>query len=703
MSGVQTRAVTIPNPMTMTTTLRAASLPRCAAAIGLIVPAACLAGGVPTVELEALNVSAQSVLDGRPGSATEGQVTAEQLALRPISRNGELLEFLPGLIVTQHSGEGKANQYFLRGFNLDHGTDFYTEVDGLPVNMRSHAHGQGYADINFIIPELIGSLEYRKGTYYADVGDFSAAGSANLRYVDALPQSLINVTGGSHDYYNLLAASSPKWLGGDLLLGAEGTLYNGPFIDESKQRKLAGIARWNRGDAREGLTIGLQGYAIRYNASDQIPLRAVEAGTLDRYGFLDPSDGGSVHRFSLNAEWRHALDDGHLRGSAYALDYRLSLYSNFTYFLDNPVEGDQFEQAEHRQVYGLAASRYWTLPTPVPADVEIGLQSRFDDISPIGLYKTHLRDRLATVREDAVQEGSLSAYLRSRTQWTRWFRSELGYRVEGYHFDVRSDTPANSGTRTAAIGLPKLALVFGPWARTQLFLDFGEGFHSNDARGVTLRVDPADKTTPVPAAPPLVRARGMEFGLTTAVVPDVKLTASVYALRLNSELVYSGDAGASDPSGASRRYGYEFSAYWQPLPWLAIDGDYARAHARLDSPDGDRIPNALDNVFAFGITVPDFHRFSGGLRVRHLGGGALIEDNRARSQSTTVVSAQLGYRFLDRYRASFEVLNLLDSRRNDITYYYASRLPGEPAQGIEDYHFHPIEPRLFRLSLSTQF
>jgi hypothetical protein len=487
--------------------------------IGLL-PLAAFAGGIPTVTLDTVQVSDGRALEYQPESATEGRVGAEQLALRPISRNGELLEFLPGLIVTQHSGEGKANQYFLRGFNLDHGTDFYTEVDGLPVNMRSHANGQGYADINFIIPELIGSLDYRKGTYYADVGDFSAAGSANLRDVDSLPHGLVKFTGGSHDYYSLLATGSPKVLGGDLLLGAEGRLYRGPFINDSKEHKLAGIARWNHCDEQDGLTVGLQGYVIRDNASDQIPLRAVQDGTLDRYGYEDPTDGGGARRISGNVEWRHQVDDGNWRASAYALDYKVKRYSDFTYFLDDPVNGDQFEQAEHRQVHGAALRRYRRLPVAIPADIDIGLQSRFDDIAPIGLYKTRDRARLSTVRGDAVQEGSLAGYIAAKQLWTRWLRSEFGYRVDWYHFNVSSDTAENSGTRSASIGNPKLTLIFGPWAKTQLFADFGEGFHSNDARGVTLHVDSADKTTPVASARPLVRARGKEMGTHQCCSPD---------------------------------------------------------------------------------------------------------------------------------------------------------------------------------------
>ena len=673
-----------------------------------------LAGGVPTADLPEIEVIGKNSLEDSASSSTEGYVTADQLAERPISRSGELLEFVPGLIVTQHSGEGKANQYFLRGFNLDHGTDFYSEVDGLPVNMRTHGHGQGYADINFMIPELIGSLEYRKGPYYADVGDFGAAGSAKLRYFDELPAPMARVTIGEYGYRSALVAASPKLAGGTLLVGGEAIRYDGAYDLKQNAEIYKGLARYNRGSEEDGFTLGFQAYGIDYTAPDQIPLRAVQSGLIDEFGFIDPTDGGNVRRFSLNAELRKPAALGHWKAAAYALSYKMQLYSDFTYYFTDTSDADdlpddQFEQYDDRKVFGASLLRYWKLPTQVPIDIETGLQSRYDRISPVGLYLTQRRERTSTVREDEVKEASAGWYLSSRQQWRPWYRTQLGVRADFYDFDVESDLAENSGKADDHLIAPKAAMIFGPFERTEFYLNYGEGFHSNDARGTTITLDPTDPTheTPAERVTPLVRVRGAEVGLTSALIPKTKLTATLWQLKSDSELVYVGDAGNSEPGPPSTRRGVELSAYYEPLPWLAIDADYAYSHGRLDVPaevrasEGNRIPNSIEDVISFGITVPETHGWSAGLRLRRLGEAALIEDNSARSKPTTVVNLQGSYRFLQRYLVSLAVLNVLDSDDNDITYYYESRLPGEAAEGVPDYHFHPIEPRAVRLTLGA--
>lgn len=674
-------------------------------------PVIAWAGGLPNVQLDPIEVIGERTLADAPASATEGYVTQEQLEQRPISRAGELLEFAPGVIVTQHSGEGKANQYFLRGFNLDHGTDFYTEVDGLPVNMRSHGHGQGYADINFIIPELIGELEYRKGPYFAEVGDFAAAGSANLRYVDELPKNLARVTLGEFGYQNALLAGSLQVAGGNLLLGGEVTRYDGPYDLEQDARIFKGIARYHRGNEREGFTASLAGYNIDYFAPDQIPLRAVQSGQLDELGFIDPTDGGDVHRYSLNAEWRGLAAGGHWTVQTYALDYQMQLFSNFTYFFSDPTDADalpddQFEQFDDRQVYGLNAKRYWLLPTALPVDLEAGVQVRYDDIDTVGLYLTQQRQRNETVREDAVQESSIGLYLTSTQQWSDWLRTVTGARLDFYQFEVDSDLPQNSGDADDDLFSPKLAAIFGPWNKTEFYVNYGEGFHSNDARGTTLTVDPTtDPLEPADPVTPLVKIKGGEVGINSKLIDKLTLSASLWYLDSDSELVYIGDAGNSEAGPPSDRNGIELSAYYTPLSWLIIDADYAYSRGRLQVPagEGDRIPNSIEDVYSLGVTIPETRNWSAGLRLRYLGAGPLIEDNSARSKSTTVVNAQVGYRFLPSLKATVAVLNLFDSSDNDITYFYESRLPGEPAEGVSDFHFHPVEPRAVRMTLAAEF
>ena len=673
------------------------------ALVASITSAPALAGGVP-LELPVIVVTGSGAQAALASSATEGSVTREQLEQRPTSRVGELMEFVPGLMVTQHSGEGKANQYFLRGFNLDHGTDFYTEVDGVPVNMRSHAHGQGYADMNFVIRDLVGALDYRKGPYFAEAGDFATAGSAQLRYVDSLPENIARVSVGEFGYQSALLAGSPSLLGGTLLLGGEASRYDGPFDLSQDIRKLSTVARYHQGDDRDGITASLMTYRIDYNAPDQIPLRAVEQGLIGRRGFIDPSDGGDVRRYSASIDLRRSAGEtGHWHAQAYALRYRMDLYSNFTYFLNDPVNGDQFNQFDDRHVYGVNLSRYWQLPTPVRSDLTIGLQSRYDDIKPVGLYLTQARQRLSTVREDQVQQGSAALYVSSNQQWTPWLRSQVGLRADAYTFDVDSDNAQNSGNDRATLLSPKLALIATPTPGTRVFLNYGEGFHSNDARGVTSRIDPTDGSTPLQPVDALAKQRGAEIGVSTLLLPQLSLVASLWRLNSESELVYVGDAGNTEASGASRRRGVELAMYYSPLSWLTLDLDYAYARARLDSEDGNRIPNSIGGVFGAGLAINETRGWSGGLRLRYLGGGPLVEDNSARSPSTTVVNGQVGYRYRQRYQLSLQVLNLLDSGDNDITYFYESRLPGEPAEGVPDFHFHPLEPRQVRAMLSIGF
>jgi len=668
------------------------------------------AGGVPVVKLDTLTVTDKAELEDAARSSTEGYVTAEQLRQRPISRSGELLEFVPGLIVTQHSGEGKANQYFLRGFNLDHGTDFYSEVDGVPVNMRTHGHGQGYADINFMIPELIGSLDYRKGPYYADVGDFAAAGSASLRYVDALPHTLLEGSVGEYGYRRALVASSPELSGGHLLLAGEAAHYDGAYDLKQDARAYKGLIRYHHGSDDDGYTIGLQGYSIDYTAPDQIPMRAVKQGLISEYGYVDPSDGGEVRRFSLDGDWRHQLDNGYAAASAYAMRYKMDLYSDFTYYLNDPDDNsdtptDQFEQYDRRWVWGGQARRYWLLPTAVPADLEAGLQLRYDDISPVGLYQSQSRRRTDTVRQDAVKESSAALYLTSKQRWLPWMRTDLGLRADTYHFDVDSDLAANSGTVNDHLFSPKAAMVLGPWRATELFLNYGIGFHSNDARGTTITLDPTDPTlsTAADRVTPLVKVHGAEVGITSAAVDNLRLSTTLWQLKSDSELVYVGDAGSTEVGPPSTRRGVEFSSYWTPLRWLAVDADYAWSHARFDVPssEGRYIPNAIAKVASLGISIPETTHWSGGLRLRYFGPAPLVEDNSARSPSTMVVNGQAGYHWQSMH-FTLAVLNLFDSHDHDITYYYESRLPGEAADGVSDYHFHPVEPRALRFSIRAE-
>ena len=664
------------------------------------------ATGVPATQLSPIQVVGQSDADqlAQADAASAGVVTQEQIENRPISRPAEVLEVVPGLVATQHSGDGKANQYFLRGFNLDHGTDLSAFIDGVPNNLRTHGHGQGYNDLNGLIPELIDTIEYRKGPYYAEDGDFSSAGSVHIRYKDRLDNDFYQLTAGENGYGRALLAASATTGAGTWLGAADLDAYDGPWDKPEGERKVSLLGRYTGGDANQGYHVNLMAYHNRWDSSDQIPQRAVDEGVIDAFGQIDPDLGGETSRYTASGEYHTPIGAGHLVANAYAVHYDFDLYSNFTYFLDDPVHGDEFEQRDTRNYYGGVAKyvQAWTTGN-IEQELSIGIETRFDDIGTVGLYHTDARERIGTVRQDSVDEGSIAGFVSYSTRWNSWFRSVLGARYDYYHANIDSNIPDNSGTASDDRPSPKLSLIFGPWLNTELFANAGRGFHSNDARGATLRVDPNDPTQSALSQELLVPTTGAELGIRTTPWTNVTFTAALWELKIGSELVFAGDGGTTEPSYPSKRRGIELSAYWQIAPWLLLDADYAPSHARFqNNPAGDRIPNAVDRVASMGLEAHGPGQWFGGLRYRYLGPAPLIEDNSARSHSTTIVNGEVGYAFSPSIKASMEVLNLLDSDANDITYFYESQLAGESSP-VADYHFHPVEPRQVRVTLRGTF
>jgi hypothetical protein len=626
---------------------------------------------------------------GKAYAASEGVVDFGRFVDRPLLRVGELAEVVPGLAATQHSGTGKANQYFLRGFNLDHGTDFSISLDGIPLSLRTNAHGQGYLDINFLIPEIIERISYRKGVAYADVGDFSAAGTAAFATFDRLPESFAQIEIGENNWRRFVGGAN---LGNAGYLALDLTGDDGPWVQPEDLTKANGFLRLNVGN----WSFSGGAYNASWNATDQIPRRAVEAGLVNRLGDIDDDVGGKSERVFANVHYR---DDAGLSANAYAMRYRLDLFSNFTYFLDDPVNGDEFEQRERRVTYGgaiakeFAAAGAWT--------PRLGVEARFDRIEPIGLYRTQARERLAILREDRVDQDSVGAFAEINGDFER-LRINLGVRADAMRVDVASDDPRNSGKADDAIVSPKASLAWRFTDALEGYISAGRGFHSNDARGATITIDPATGDA-ADRLPLLVAATGVEAGLRFE-QPRFSATASVFGLDLDSELVYVGDAGATEPSDASRRYGIELTGTWAATDWLTLDAAAAATQARFrDVASGqDRIPLATEYVITGGATVRLGEAWTGSLTVRHLGPAPLVEDKSARSDTSTVANARLAWRS-GRLMIAAEALNLFDSDDADITYFYASRLPGEAADGVEDIHFHPIPPRSFRLQARVAF
>lgn len=683
-------------------------------AAGLVLPARALVaqqvpvppdtGAVKSLDTLAVQGRIDNLI-GRAGTASEGYVGTLDLRSRPILREGELLETVPGVIVTQHSGEGKANQYFVRGFNLDHGTDFQTRVEGMPINMPTHGHGQGWTDLNFLIPELVDHLEYKLGVYHAELGDFGSAGGAEFHLVQRLNRPFVQVGGGQNGLARIVAAGSRRIGTDDLIVGGEAKTYDGPWEVGQNLRKFSGLARYSARRGASRFSVLALAYSNRWNASDQIPLRAVTSGAIDRFGQIEPDDGGEAQRFSLSGSWVRSAGDALQRVEVYGIHSDLDLYSNFTYFLDDATLGDQFNQVDRRSIWGANARYSRTVDGRGASHVlTAGLESRTDLIGELGLYRTHKRLRTRTVREDDVRQSSAGLYVEANSRWSHWFRSVMGLRMDGYRFRVESDRLENSGAETAGIVSPKGSLVFSPTDHVELYVSGGYGFHSNDARGTTISVDPLTGG-PAERVDPLVRSRGGEVGLRAAPVPGLRSTLTAWVLKLDSELLFVGDAGVTEPTSTSHRSGVTWANFYRPLPSLAFDADLSFARARLANvPEGENhIPGALENVFAGGIAwVPPFGA-SGALRLRHFGSYPLVENNAVRADPATLFSGEAGYRFGSRLRMAAAVLNLLNSDAADIQYYYASRLPGEPAAGVEDVHFHPVEPRQVRLVVEWLF
>lgn len=643
-------------------------------------------------------------LIGNADSASEGTVGPEQIKRRPLLRPGELLETVPGLILSQHSGSGKANQFYLRGFNLDHGTDFASFLDGVPLNFPTHGHGQGYTDLNFIIPELVQGVTYRKGSYLASQGDFSAAGSAYISYFNRLSGHRPELSLGQFGHRRALLLGSPQKSNADIVYGLELSHYDGPWVLPEDFNKINGVLRIGKSKQRSRWNLSGMGYRGKWTSTDQIPLRAVQSGAIPRFGFVDGSDGGKTHRYSLNAQYHKETDKSRTDANAYALDYKLNLFSNFTYFLDDPIRGDQFEQADKRRVFGANLSH------KIDGKLgnrrmqnEFGLQARHDRISPVGLYNTQGRVRFNTVREDRVTQTSIAPYFENRVRWAEKFRTVAGLRYDKYRFNVNSSIPANSGKQSDALLSPKINFIFGPFKNSEIYLSAARSFHSNDARGTTITVDPK---TGLPAQPvtPLVKAKEAEIGWRFG-KKKLQSTVSLWTLKLDSELLFVGDAGTTEASRPSRRTGVEWTNYYTPNSWLTLDADFAFSRARFTDvdPAGNRIPGAVEGVIALGAAVEHPKGYFGALRLRYFGPRPLIEDNTTRSSSTTLVNGRIGYRLKNGTRLALEVFNLLNARGSDVDYFYESRLPGEAPGGIADIHFHPSESRSLRVSLSRDF
>jgi outer membrane receptor protein involved in Fe transport len=705
--------------------------------------------GASTLDAATITAQRQSLL-GTTSTASEGVVEDQELQLTPAYRPGQLLEAVPGLIVTLHSGEGKANQFLLRGYNLDHGTDLETYVDGMPVNQPTHAHGQGYTDLNFMIPELSDKIAYTKGPYYANVGDFGAVGSVRLDYRDTIADQ-ISVTGGSYGYERIFTAGSQPLGPGNLLAAVELQHYDGPFVTPDDARKENVVLRYSGGTAQDGYSVTAMYYHQLWTNTTDIPIRAITEGVVPNdFGSLDPTDGGHAQRASLSAQYHASLGDGQFKASSYFIYNELHMFNDFTHFLVDPVHGDQEDQFENRQVIGGTASYSRDMSMgAIKNELSFGALTRYDLLGvgrlpsegQIPLLSTN--DPAAFSNSDHVHLFSGALYAQVITHWSPSVRTVLGVR-DDYQHGVDVDNLAqlhetagysNAGTASQSLFQPKGSLIYTATDNLEFYLNAGKGFHSADLRGVN-----QDKSVDLglPSTPLLARQDGEEIGMRAAVRRDLALTFAIYNLWQQSETIIDPDVGQDTAGPASRRYGYEVNLTYQVRRWLEFYGSYSGNHTRFTQPFDDGTghvgPYITDAPIATGslaLYLIGLGGWSGGLEFRYLGNyplssGPCVDSAAVRDfpgvatscANAPTASGQVGgkgfgqwnldvhYAFPSGWKASLGVYNLLNTHAAAAQFWYVDRLKSEIGaypDGRADVHQHPIEPIMARFTITRQF
>lgn len=707
-------------------------------------------------------------------SSSQRFFTGGQVNTIPAFRPGEALEIVPGLAVTQHSGEGKANQYYLRGFDLDHGTDLALYLDSMPLNMRTHGHGQGYADANFVIPEMLAYIDARKGPYNVEDGDFSNAGTIRMQYLRKVPQGVFSTTGGAFNYGRVFGMKSWEFAGGDILGGGEFSTYDGPWLIPNNARKINAVLRWSRGEENDGMSITGMAYANRWNSTDQIPLRILDYG-FSRWGSINPTDGGDTTRFSLSGRWAQETATYWSKVEAFAMHSTLNLYNDFTYFLSHPVVGDQFRQFDRRTMIG--GNAYHAIKLDVlgrESEAKVGFQSRYDDIR-LGLQDSFRRVPYATTRNDHVGEGSIALLADLKTRWTPWLKTVVGARWDYYwgsnrglqaywdaplfpgldapDFDPANPFrlwtgPINSGTSSAQLISPKASVIINPWDdKTDFYLNFGRGFHSNDFRATTQRVA-ANETTDdlgyvdVRRQGLLSPSTGAEVGVKTRAIDKLESAATLFFIQTAQENIFEGDSGNTVIARGADRIGVEFTNHYRPLSWLAFEGDLTATHARfrgfnqeqadlynellqpgafewgswLSNAPGNYLVNATPIIATAVVELGEATGWFGNFKYRYIAPRSLTEDGFLKSPAIGTVNARVGYRWKEGWKLQLDVFNMFNSRSQQIAYGYGSFIPQDSlfractgtivapttdavcGVGQMGVHGHPIEKVSWRLT-----
>jgi outer membrane receptor protein involved in Fe transport len=664
---------------------------------------------------------------GKASTASQGSITNKEVSLRPVYRPGQLFESIPGLVVTIHSGEGKANQYLIRGYNLDHGTDFANFVDDMPVNRPTNTHGQGYSDLAFLIPQVVSGIDYTKGPYYAAIGDFGSVASSHTRIANEIPTA-ITATVGTEGYQQLVSGGTYHISDDQRLLGlVELSHYDGPWKPKQDFNKVNAVLRYSQGDTTDGMSLtGMYYKSAGLLITDQ-PERAIDAGVIGKFGTLDPTDKSKSLRYSLSAHVDRQVGRGQLAVSLYGIHSTMTLWNNFTHYLDDPINGDQEQQDENRTTLGGVAT--YTLHHDfgqVRSDTVVGIQGRYDTVL-VDRRHTLARQTLdycmleqesgpavpyAAVNgycnADRVHLLDTAAYVQNTIRWTPWLRTVAGAREEFYYATDKSQTNDGGGSGHQWYFQPKGSLILGPWAKTEIYFSYGKGFHSDDVRGVFGTVPGQGVPLAAGATPLLAKTTGKEFGLRSDIIPKVQLQLALFQQDFGSELVYNPDVGQDEAGAPSRRKGVEVSAQYHPFRWLELNADLAFAKPRYRISDlaafglaGPYIADAPNFIYSAGILVDDLGPWSGSLIWRRLGTHRLSDgDKEPTDKGYSEFNLNIGYALPNGWKLGVGVFNLFDSKDNAADYYYTGRLPGEPAEGVTGFQVHPLEPRSARFSIT---
>jgi outer membrane receptor protein involved in Fe transport len=667
-------------------------------AAGLVIAAPALAQSPPAPVPEAILPPVSVTAPPPLASSSEQMIPGRDFELRPQGRPADVLRLIPGLIINQHQGGGKAEQYLIRGFDADHGTDLAIFVDGVPVNLRSHAHGQGYADLHFLIPETVQAIDALKGPYFPEYGDFDTAGVVKFITRDLVEENTLEIGGGSFNTQRYLALLSPTRDRLKTFIAVEGYRSDGAFDHPNGYLRVNLFAKATA-DLSEAVRLSVWGshYRAEWHGSGEIPARAVRAGLIDRFGAIDANEGGVTERTNVDLDLRWQITESQrLSLNTYVSYYRLTLFNDFTFFLNDPVNGDMINQRDERFLAGFDAQyELRSQPFGVPLTSTAGLQYRIDTPRVV-LANAVQRHPVGRVQDVSIVEQSWSPFVKlDLAPWEK-VRLVTGARGDIFHFDVDQNVNTTgeqlTGTATRSRPNVKANLILGPWLQTELFGNFGTGFHSNDARAVIAN----------PSLQALPTARGYELGVRSRALPRTELFATYWVLQLSSELVFVGDEGTTEARGRTHRDGVEVGGRIRLLDWLTFTGDFTyTGHAEFVD-TGFAIPLAPIWTARADLTARLPFGLSSSLEMRHVGDRWADDFRHQTARGYTLFNSTTRYRHKN-FEAFFTIENLTNADWREAQFFFSSRLGGEPAGGIEDIHYTPGTPRSFFGGIAYHF